>query len=346
MLVSFENKKSPFFRALREKVDKYFTENKISPVGNSSLYLKSIIQLVSAMGLYTVLVFFTPGIAISVILCCLFGVNLALLGFNIMHDGGHQSFSKHTWLNKASAHSLNLMGGSAYFWKIKHNINHHTYTNIEGMDEDMEIDFFMRLHDNQPRYWFHRFQHIYWIVLYGLTYFLWVFKNDFDKYFKELKSDVPRSQKQSPREHVLFWVTKVGYGAVYILLPILMVGWLKWLVGFAIVTFVCGLTISIVFQLAHIVESTQFPAPNVETNKIENEWAIHQLNTTANFGTNSKLLFWLLGGLNFQVEHHLFPKISHIHYPAISRLVRETAEQFNVPYNNYPTAYVAIRSHG
>ena len=343
--VSFNNKKAPFFRALKEKVDNYFAENHIKSTGNRRLYLKSAILIATAIGIYTTLVFFTPPIAISVILCALFGVNLAAIGFNIMHDGGHGSYSKHKWVNNASAYFLNAMGANAYFWKIKHNINHHTFTNIEGMDNDIEAEPFMRFHEGQKRYWMHRFQYLYWVFLYGITYFTWIFYEDFVKYFsgKVLRSGTDK--KMALKEHFIFWGTKLIYVFVYMVLPIMMVGFLKAAIGFAIIAFVTGNVITIVFQLAHVVEATKFVTPLDGASKIEEEWAIHQINTTADFATKSKVAAWMLGGLNFQVEHHLFPKISHVHYPKIHQFVKETCAQFNVTCIEYPTMLQAIHSH-
>jgi linoleoyl-CoA desaturase len=124
-----------------------------------------------------------------------------------------------------------------------------------------------------------------------------------------------------------------------------MVGVVNTLIGFSVAAFICGLTISVVFQLAHMVEDTEFPSPDIVTNKINNEWAIHQVSTTANFATKNKLVSWLLGGLNFQVEHHLFPRISHIHYPKINQFVKETCQEFNIAYHEYPTMLKAFGSH-
>ncbi|MEK6482000.1 acyl-CoA desaturase [Catalinimonas sp. 4WD22] len=343
--VSFNNNKSPFFKSLKTKVDRYFADHQMQQSGNTKLYFKSMLQILSALTLYIVLVFFTPGVFISLLLCGLLGMNLAFIGFNIMHEGGHQSFSRYKWLNRASAYSLNVMGGNAYFWQIKHNINHHTYTNIEGMDSDIDIKPFMRLHEEQPRYWFHRFQHIYWIFFYGISYFAWIFYQDFEKYFTGKISAGNSSRKLSPKEHVIFWLTKITYMTIYLIFPMLMVGWIPAMVGFMTVSLVCGLFISIVFQLAHVVENTHFPVPNSQSHKIEQEWAIHQVVTTSDFATNSKVLSWFLGGLNFQVEHHLFPKISHIHYPVINKFVKETCQEFNVAYNEYPTFIKAFHSH-
>ncbi|MDO1448165.1 acyl-CoA desaturase [Rhodocytophaga aerolata] len=343
--VSFTHTQSPFFNILKGKVNHYFASRQLHTSGSRPLLIKSIIQVCTAITLYVWLVFFNPGVWTSVVLCILFGMNLALIGFNIMHEGGHQSFSKHKWLNETSAYFLNVLGGNAYYWKIKHNINHHTYTNIEGMDSDIDVKPFMRLNENQPRYALHRFQHLYWIGLYGISYVVWVFYHDFEKYFTGKIAANAGAYTLDAKEHTIFWVTKLAYVIVYIALPIIMLGPLQALVGFAIATFVCGTFISVVFQLAHVVEGTVFPVPNEQSNKIEDEWAIHQVKTTANFATNSKVVSWLLGGLNFQVEHHLFPKISHIHYPAINKLVKETCEEFNITYLEHASVLKAFRSH-
>ncbi len=162
---TFENNQTVFFKNLKSRVDSYFSETKLDPAGNSKLYWKGGIQLFTAAALYTVLVFFTPAVYISIPLCVLLGLNLGIIGFNVMHEGGHQTFSRHSWINKASAYSLNMLGGISFFWKIKHNINHHTFTNIDGMDSDIDAKPFMRMHREQPRYWFHRFQHVYWVFL-------------------------------------------------------------------------------------------------------------------------------------------------------------------------------------
>ncbi|MFN6945874.1 MAG: fatty acid desaturase family protein [Cytophagaceae bacterium] len=342
--VSFNNKNNPFFTSLKGKVNQYFFDNQFHTSGNKRLYFKSSIQTGSAIALYIMLVFFTPGIFLSLILCAVLGVNLAVLGFNIMHEGGHQTFSKYSWLNTVGAYFLNVLGGNIFFWKIKHNINHHTYTNIEGMDSDIDIKPFMRVHEKQSRLWIHKFQHIYCVILYGISYLVWIFWDDFQKYFT---GDIATGQhrRMEIKEHLIFWVTKVLYIIVYLVVPIFLLGFAKALIGFAVISFVCGLSIGLVFQLAHVVEGTSFPEPSIDLNRIEQEWAIHQINTTANFSTNNKIVSWLLGGLNFQVEHHLFPRISHIHYPAINRLVKETCEEFKIKYLEYPSVYSAVHSH-
>ena len=343
--ITFNNKKSPFYQALKDKVDRYFTEHQLHPAGNGKLLGKSLFQVGLAITLYVVLVFFTPGLLLSVLLCGVLGINLAAIGFNVMHEGGHQSFSRHKWLNNVSAYALNGLGASSYFWKVKHNVNHHTYTNIEGHDSDIDVRPFLRLTEHQPRRRFHQFQHLYWFFFYSISYVAWVFYHDFLKYFSGRIALGADTKKMPVREHVIFWLTKAVFLSVYIVLPVLMVGPLAALLGFLIVTCVCGLFIAVVFQLAHVVQNTHFFSSDEENHRIEQEWALHQVSTTSNFATRNRFISWLLGGLNFQVEHHLFPRVSHVHYPKISELVRETCREFNVAYLEYPSMRTALRSH-
>lgn len=342
---TFDSDHNSFFKLLKQKVDNYFAEHNLSPAGNGKLYTKSVVQILAAVSLYVVLVFFTPPAFVSLFLCVALGLNLAIIGFNVMHEGGHQSFSRYTWLNNVSSYFLNILGGNAYYWKIKHNINHHTYTNIEGMDSDIDVKPFMRLHEEQPLRSYHRYQHIYWVVLYSISYLVWIFYEDFQKYISgKVGANTPR-KKLAFKEHIIFWFTKLMYILVYMVVPILVVGWLPWLIGFVVITFTCGVAISIVFQLAHVVEGTQFRVVDAQEQHSRQEWAIHQIRSTANFATTNRQLHWLLGGLNFQIEHHLFPRISHIHYPKISMLVKEACRESNIIYNEYSSMTKAIISH-
>ena len=342
---TFDNSHSTFFKNLKIKVDAYFAEKNLDPAGNGKLYVKGALQIAAAAAIYVILVFFTPPVLISIALCLLLGINLGIIGFNVMHEGGHQSFSRHAWVNKASAYTLNLLGGISYFWKIKHNVNHHTFTNVDGMDSDIDARPFLRMHSQQPRYWFHRFQHVYWVFLYGISYLAWVFYEDFEKYFTGRHAANSMPKKLALREHFIFWFTKVMYVTMYIVVPVIMVGLLPALIGLLIVTFVTGVSISIVFQLAHVVEGTQFHSAVGQDADARQEWAIHQIESTANFATQSKSLHWLLGGLNFQIEHHLFPRISHIHYPEISRMVKEACRESNIRYIEYSSMLQAFMSH-
>ncbi len=340
--VKFNNVNTLFSKSLKQKTLDYFKDTSKSKAGDSRLFLKTIILLSSLFVLYGLLVFLQPHWSISIFLCIILGVNFAAIGFNIMHDAGHNSFSDNKNLNSVLSYSLNLLGGNIYFWKLKHNIAHHTYTNINGEDHDIEVKF-MRIHHDQELKKHHKYQKFYFLALYGVSYFAWIFYQDYEKYFRQKMSKSSDRFAFPLKEKFIFWFSKIIHFSVFILVPILMVGIVPTILGLSIVCVVCGLCLAIVFQLAHVVEHTEFKT--VEQHKVEDEWMIHQIQSTANFATKNKFLTWLLGGLNFQVEHHLFPKISHIHYPVINKLVKETCHEFNIKYSEYGSLWSAFRSH-
>jgi linoleoyl-CoA desaturase len=335
---------SNFHRELKKRVNNYFLENNKESTGNFSLYFKAVLFWALYIALYIHVVFFTPSAWWAIAECFAMGGLTAAIGFNVMHDGGHGSFSPSSFWNKIAAFSVNALGASAIMWNNKHNIIHHTYTNIDGVDDDIEIRPMLRMCATQKKYKIHRFQHIYVWFLYTLLLIIWVFATDYTKYFRKRVGSVP-IKKMSSFDHFAFWTAKIGYYIMMIALPIYMVGFLPWLLGFFVLAMFAGFVLSIVFQLAHTVEETSFPVRMENTNDIENEWAIHQIETTANFATKNRLISWLVGGLNFQIEHHLFPKVSHVHYPEISKIIKSTCEEFNVKYIEYRRMRHAIVSH-
>lgn len=341
--VKFNNANALFSKTLKQKTNLYFQNLNKNKTGDFRLFLKTGILLTTLATLYSLLFFADLHVAINVILSILLGVNLAAIGFNVMHDAGHNSFSENKTINTIFSYSLNLLGGNIYFWKMKHNIAHHTYTNIDGEDHDIEIKF-MRIHHDQQLKKHHKYQKLYFIFLYSISYMAWIFYQDYEKYFRQRMGVKSTEKFNFPvREKVIFWVSKVVHTTIFLLIPILMVGVAKTLICLLISYVVCGLCLAIVFQLAHVVEQTDFKT--VEENKIEEEWMIHQLQSTANFSTKNPILTWLLGGLNFQVEHHLFPKVSHIHYPALNKIVQETCRANDISYFEYPSIFKAFRSH-
>jgi linoleoyl-CoA desaturase len=340
--IKFNGNNSAFYVDLKNRVDQYFRENKIEQHGNFLIYLKSAIYILGFIACYAVLVFFTPSTLLSVILCIVFGMLTAAIGFNVMHDGGHGSFSGKKYVNKIAALSLNFLGGSSFLWNIKHNMIHHTFTNVDGHDDDILNEPFLRLCKTQKRKFYHRFQYIYWIFVYGFMYISWIFILDIMKYFR--KGIASKSNIQFRlKNHIGFWLTKAFYIFIFIVLPLQFVHWYAFIIGFGIWVYTTGLVISVVFQLAHAVEGPKFMDGNAET--LENDWAVHQVLTTANFGSRSKLLSFFTGGLNQQVEHHLFPRISHIHYPKLSPIVKETCISHGLVYLEQPTFFHAVVSH-
>ncbi|MHA4810080.1 fatty acid desaturase family protein [Flavitalea flava] len=340
----FANTPHSFHTELKKRIGSYFEEVGKSQTGNYSLFLKAVILMVCFTFVYIHLVFFTPGTIWAILECVLLGCVVAAIGFNVMHDGAHGSFSKYKWVNLFAAFSLNILGGNSFMWNMKHNIIHHSYTNVDGIDDDIDIQPWMRMSATQKKYRMHKYQHMYFWFLYSLLYIFWIFVLDYQKYFKSKVGNMAL-KKMSTSDHLVFWGFKLFHAFLFVALPIYMIGFTDWVIGFVIFTFVAGFVLSLVFQLAHTVEHTAFPVANVETGKLEDEWAIHQIKTTANFATSNKVVSWLVGGLNFQIEHHLFPKISHIHYPAISKIIRQACQEYGIAYIEYPRVRYAVASH-
>ena len=300
--------------------------------------------MVGFIFIYIHLVFFTPGAFLAIIECLVLGALTSAIGFNIMHDGGHGSFSRYKWVNDLAALSLNFLGANIFMWKTKHNVIHHAYTNVDGIDDDIDAKPFLRLCETQKFYKMHRYQHLYFWMAYSLLYLYWIFVTDYKKYFTKKVGAIPL-KKMSFTDHLSFWSFKALHAFLFVALPIYTVGVGSWAIGFLIYGMFAGLLLSIVFQLAHTVEDTSFPVADVKSNKLEDEWAIHQIKTTANFATRNKFVSWFVGGLNFQIEHHLFPKISHIHYPEISKIIRRACEEYGIRYIEYPKVRYAVISH-
>lgn len=341
----FPTTKNSLHNELRKRVQSYFDEKGIKPTGNPGLFSKALFFLLAFIAIYIHLVFYTPVWYVAIIECFMMGGFVAGIGFNVMHDGSHGSFSKNSGLNKLAGFSMNILGANNFMWHMKHNVIHHSFTNVDGIDDDIDAGILLRMAPTQKRYKMHKFQHIYFWFLYSLLYVFWVFFTDYKKYFTGKIGNVA-IKKLSFMQHVNFWFTKLFHAAMYIVIPILTVGWLPWLIGFLIMGLFAGFILSIVFQLAHTVEDASFPqVADKGTNELPQEFAIHQIQTTANFATRNKLISFLVGGLNFQIEHHLFPKISHIHYPAISKIVKATCMEYQLQYIEYPTMTKAIGAH-
>jgi linoleoyl-CoA desaturase len=343
--VTFNNKNSIFYTSLKNNVENYFSTNNIRKTGDWRLYSKALILVPSAIALYIILLTVSLPALPAILLAGLLGLIMASIGFNMMHDACHGSYSSKKWVNETVGYSLNALGGNAFIWKFKHNILHHTYTNVDGIDDDIAKSPLMRHCSTQKWVPAHRFQHIYVVLVYCITSLAWVFIMDFNKYFKQ-KILVTPLQKMSTKEHIIFWASKVLYLFFYIALPVSIVGWGPWAIGFVCMHVTMGLALALVFQLAHVVEDVEFEAAiGMDHKLIENEWAIHQVKTTANFAPRNWFVNWYVGGLNYQIEHHLFARISHVHYPAISKIVQDTCRQFNIPYNSFPTMSKSLVSH-
>jgi linoleoyl-CoA desaturase len=347
--VKFVNKaKSNFFGDLRENIDAYFDHNNLSKFGGNQLIFKAIFMISLYIIPYFLMLFLNLTGWQMFGLCIVMGLGVAGVGMSVMHDAIHGSFSKYPLVNKVFGATLYFLGGNVYNWDVQHNKLHHTYTNVHGIDEDITGKPFLRLSYEEKHRFIHRFQHFYAFFLYSLMTisFLW---KDFKEIYLYNKMASSGIVKAFPRKELItLFITKVVYVLFIFGLPIYLttnitIG--EWAIGFMAMHLTAGLILSTVFQLAHVVEgATDQPAPD-EKGTIENAWAIHQLLTTANFAGKNKVLSWYIGGLDYQVEHHLFPNISHIHYPAISKIVKETASKYGIPYNDKGSFNTAVVSH-
>ncbi|PRY55569.1 linoleoyl-CoA desaturase [Arcticibacter pallidicorallinus] len=344
--IRFKNTSNSLFLATtRKRVDAYFKEGKISRNANTAMWAKTIFFLSGFIGLYILIISNAMSVGGMLVLCILLGMFCAFVGFNICHDAIHGSFSSDRRVNKLFSYVFNFIGANPYVWSITHNVVHHTYTNIPGHDEDIEVaPGLIRISEEEPVNRIQRYQHWYAFPLYGLASLSWVFRKDYKKFFQ---AKIGEQEMNHPgREYFNLFFYKAVYYFLYIILPLMVldITWWQFLIGFLVLHLAQGLTMGLIFQLAHVVEGTDFPSPNSQGN-IEEAWAEHQMRTTANFATNSKLAAFFLGGLNRQIEHHLFPNICHIHYGPISRIVKQTAQEFNIPYIESPTFASALKSH-
>ena len=342
--VTFDNSSRLLFQSIKKSTDAYFSTHKLKKTGDWRLYTKAGIMIPAGIALYICLLLCHYSALAGIAMSALLGFVLVGIAFNVMHDACHGSFSQRKWVNSFMGLSMNALGANAFLWKIKHNVIHHTYTNIDGMDDDIDHGPLLRQVPTQKWLPIHRFQVLYMFFLYAVSTMAWVLATDYLKYFRRRIQKMPIN-KIDPKEHVIFWVSKALYAFFYVLLPLWCVGWEAWLVGFLIANGVMGLTLSLVFQLAHAVEKTDSAVAGEGHSVIASEWAVHEIKTTANFAGKNKMITWLIGGLNFQIEHHLFPQVSHIHYPALSKIVRKQCEAFGLPYNYYPSMAQAILSH-
>jgi linoleoyl-CoA desaturase len=340
-----EEVNATFFVVLKTRVNNYFKEKNISSHANTEMVLKTIFFMLLWLGLFALIMSNFFGLLPMLLMALALGAANAFIGFNICHDAIHGGYSANKKVNKAMGFIFHLIGANAYVWSITHNIVHHTYTNIPGHDEDIAVaPGMVRLSPDEKLKSHMRYQHFYAYLLYGLASLSWVFRKDFKKFFQDKIGQIENNHRKIEYFNLFFF--KILYYIIFIVLPLvfLHITWWQFAIGFISMHIVEGVILGVVFQLAHVVENTAFPAPNAENN-IEEAWAVHQMQTTADFARKSKIVNIFVGGLNFQIEHHLFPQICHVHYPKLSKIVEATAKEFNVPFIDNRTLWQAMQSH-
>lgn len=346
-VVRFSNREqNDFVSALRKRVDNYFKESNKSQNADLRMYVKTVV-LVSAYILpFVAIVAFAPSFWVMTGLWAIMGFAMAGIGMSVMHDANHGAYLRNEAGNKFIGLILNLLGGSVYNWNLQHNVLHHTYTNVSGKDNDIDNKLILKFAPHGEVKPVHKHQWYLAFVFYAILTIYWALAKDHVQFFKYRKEGV---NKLSKKENTIFLLKITAMKVIYFLVAFglpMMAGYTFWQVfaGFMVMHLIAGVVLSVVFQLAHVVESTDFPLPD-EKGNMENSWAVHQLHTTADFARHNKFLSWYVGGLNFQVEHHLFPNICHVHYADLAPIVKETAAEFNYPYNEFRTFGQAFRSH-
>jgi linoleoyl-CoA desaturase len=333
-----------FQNELRRRVEEFFRDSGRRPRDSVRMYLKTTVILAAFAVSYVLLVFVASSWWEGALYSIALGVAMAQIGFNVQHDAGHQAYSEHRWVNRTMAMTLDMIGGSSYIWHWKHAVFHHTYVNVSGHDSDIDLGALARLAPPQRLRWLHRWQHYYLWVLYGVTVMRWHFYGD----FRDMATGTigeRRFPRPQGRDLAVFVIGKIVFFTLAFGLPLAFHSLAVVAAFYAIVAAITGLLLALVFQMAHVVEEAEFPAPAAESGRVENAWAIHQLETTVDFARNSRWVTWLVGGLNFQIEHHLFARICHVHYPAMSGIVEQTCREFGVKYSEHTSLRTGILSH-
>jgi linoleoyl-CoA desaturase len=333
-----------FHDTVKKRVDQYFASRRLPKTGDWRLFVKTGVLLAWLVVSYALLVFFSTSLIMAMLTVFALAQGFALVGFNIAHDGAHDSYAKSKKINWLMGCTFDLLGGSQMLWRQKHNKLHHIYTNIQGFDEDLDSHGLLRLSPQQPWHLWHRFQHCYAFAIYSLLTLSWVTIGDFRKFFSGHIGPHPL-RKPTGAEACFFFLAKIFYFGYTLILPLSFHPWLHVLLAFVGMHLILGFTLSMAFQLAHTIERNSFPTPDAHTGVMPKAWAVHEVETTANFAPRNPLATWYLGGLNFQIEHHLFASICHRHYPAISTIVAKTCHEFAIPYVSYPTVRSAIAGH-
>jgi linoleoyl-CoA desaturase len=309
------------------------------------MVVKTVVLLAAVAVPYLLIVTNAVAPPIMLALAVVIGLGIAGIGFAVAHDALHGSYTNSPRLNSLIGSSMDLIGGSSYLWRITHNVIHHTYTNIHGTDEDLAVSPLLRLSPHAPRQWYHRWQHWYALGLYAMTTIFWVFVKDW-KYLFARDLGPYKNRKHPAKDVAGLLAGKVVYYGWSVVLPFVLIDlpWWQIALGLLLVHLVAGLTLGIVFQLAHVVEQTAHPEPD-GAGAMPQSWVVHEMATTANFAPRNRLLNWYVGGLNFQVEHHLFPKVCSVHYPRLAPIVQRIATEHGLPYHSHDTFRGAVGSH-
>jgi linoleoyl-CoA desaturase len=346
--IKFSPRRGDFFATLTQRVNEHFKSTGTPRQANAEMKIKTVFMFTLYLAPFILMLTGVVHNPLGMLaMCMIMGVGMAGIGLSVMHDANHGSYSNKQWLNNALGYSLNVVGGNAFNWKVQHNVLHHTYTNIHDVDEDISPRGVLRMTPHGEWKAIHQFQHLYAWFFYGLMTLVWVFVKDFVRLVRYQRDGMVKKQRADIRaEWIVLIATKVLYFVYILVIPMLVLSitWGQWWIGFLVMHYISGFILAVIFQPAHVIDGTEYPLPD-DGGNMENSWAIHQLLTTTNFANKSTAFSWYVGGLNFQVEHHLFPNVCHVHYRKISKIVEATATEFGIPYKSEPTFWGALVGH-
>lgn len=338
-----------FTTLLHSRINNYFKESKTGRYANGEMVFKTIFMFLLYLTPYFLMIFLPfTSVWVLFLLGAVMGLGKAGIGLSVMHDANHGAYSRKKLVNSLLGYSLNIVGGNVTNWKIQHNVKHHTYTNIEGHDEDISPKGgILRFNPHCELKKHHKYQFIYAWALYGLMTFTWILKKDITQFAEYTRNGLLKKQQAVLKAWVILIATKIFYITYILIIPTLLTPFAFWevFIAFFIMHYVAGFILAVIFQPAHVIEGSEYPMPDA-AGTVENNWSVHQLLTTTNFAQNNRILSWYVGGLNFQVEHHLFPNVCHVHYRKMSKIVKETAEEFGIPYKSFPSFRSAMLYHG
>jgi linoleoyl-CoA desaturase len=337
-----------FRKTLNERVDAFVEANHIQTRDIPAMYVKSVVVLLWWAASYGLLLYGGwqqwHGLALAA-LALSFGLAVACIGFNIMHDANHGGYSDNPKINRFLGMSAELVGLSGFIWRQQHNVWHHTYTNIAGMDEGLETEGWIRSSPKdvwQPK---HRYQHLYAPIVYAFAGVGLLLLRNYIVYFTGKSSEHFVYPTWTRKDKIQFWIGRALNMSMYFVIPFFIFTWWNWLLLFIVLAFTGGFTMATILMLAHVSHDVEFPEPTGDPLRIENEWAIHQVVTTMNFSPKNAALNWYVGGLNYQIEHHLYPQFCHMVYPKIAHIVRDTCQEFGVAYRSEDSFFKALKDH-
>jgi linoleoyl-CoA desaturase len=331
-----------FPKVLRRRLDRYFAEQNLSPKANRAMWIKIGVGLALLAGSWIAIYAFRPGSWKFVALYLLGGLAQTFLLLNIAHDSNHNAISSQPLVNKALNYAFDLCGINSYMWRILHHRGHHSCVNVHGEDDALTGRGLFRFTPHEPRRPLHRFQHVYGLFLYALFSLDYIFVRDFESFFFPTHDYLKRTRHPA-FEIITLFAGKAFYFTYMLVLPVALLHKSLYLVvgAFLLVHLIVGLSVSLVFQTTHTIDTTYFPLSRSE---FDNS-VYHIFATTADYATANPVVGWLAGGLNHHIAHHLCPFVCHTHYAPLTRIVTETAAEFGIPYRQHPTMTQAIRHH-